>query len=58
MGLIHIHAYVTLDILENSVTLLLHTVTLNLVLMEVLVMIILDTMCVDVRKAIMAPTVV
>ena len=47
-----------MGILENSVTLLLHTATLNLVLMEVLVMIILGTMCVNVRKATMEPTVV
>ena len=58
MESIHIYVYVILDILENSVTLLLHTVTLNLVLMEVLVMIILDTIHVNVRKATMEPIVV
>ena len=58
MRSIHIRAYVIVGILGNFVTLLLHTATLNLVLMEVLVMIISGTMCVNVRKATTEPTVV
>ena len=58
MRSIHIRVYVIVGILENFVTLLLHTATLNLVLTEVLVMIISGTMCVNVRKATMEPTVV